>query len=155
MFIQIRKRPFISKHFPSFFPTFFPFLVFLLLLPPIEQIKKLSTPRAPSLDKNMTIGIERKERSGVCNNSDHRHRTRGRRPLKKRLYIEVKCEQACSLVMLAEPSRYRQRQSCTYSHALPKAVYHKCSMTIMISLCAGEASVGQWPTTSERLDGGV
>jgi hypothetical protein len=42
----------------------------------------------------------------------------------KRLYIEVKCELACSLVMLAEPNEDQRRQNCTYSEALPKAMYH-------------------------------
>ena len=44
--------------------------------------------------------------------------------LGERLYIEVKCEQTCSLVMLAEPDKDRKRQSCTYSDALPEAMYH-------------------------------
>lgn len=70
----------------------------------------------------MTIDIERNERSGFCNNSDHCVSPHKRKTsLGERLYIEVKCEQTCSLVMLAEPDdKDRKRQSCKIYRCLAR-----------------------------------
>jgi hypothetical protein len=93
---------------------------------------------------------------GFKNNSDHSVSPHKRKTsLNKRLYIEVKCEQACSLVMLAEPDMDQRRQNRTYGDALPKAMYHVFCMTNVISwMCGREVSVGQRPTTAEKLDDG-
>jgi hypothetical protein len=145
------SRPLTPKStFVPSVPLLFPFLIF-------NRLRKLDTPRAPSLDKKLTIDIERKERFGDSRtNSDHSvspHKIKT--SLNKRLYIEVKCELVCSLVMLAEPDMDQRRQNCTYSGALPKATYHVYCMTNMLSwMCRGQVSVGQRPKTAERLDGG-
>lgn len=54
-FFSLDKKDLLSKTLPSYpsnpFSNLLSLFWFLLLLPPIERIKKLSTPRAPSLDK--------------------------------------------------------------------------------------------------------